>query len=123
MDRNRIAQLVAENPEILDQARERMQGVLTRSATDVEFRTALMADPRAALSKHFDQEIPESYNVVFIENTADATVVLPDFIDPSAELSEAELEAVAGGSEPLSLIAAGVIIGATVTALAFKIAS
>ena len=43
------------------------------------------------------KDIPESFNVVFIENQADATIVLPDYVDPQAELSEDALEAVAGG--------------------------
>ena len=42
-------------------------------------------------------EIPASFNLVFVENKADATIVLPDPITTSGDLSDQELETVAGG--------------------------
>jgi lactobin A/cerein 7B family class IIb bacteriocin len=51
---------------------------------------------------------------VFVENKADATVVLPAVIDPNAELSDAELEAVAGGILPLiAAVLTCMVMGAT----------
>jgi hypothetical protein len=97
VNHSEITQAVRENPEIADRAREQMQSVMGRSATDPEFRQLLLSDSRSALGKHFGREIPETFNIAFVENRADATLVLPDPINPDAELSESELEAVAGG--------------------------
>ena len=58
--------------------------------------------------------MPESVSLVFVENKADATLVLPDYVDPNAELSEEDLEAVAGGDFilGLSIVCAAAVIGA-----------
>ena len=95
---------VQEHPESVHRAQEQMQSMLARSATDFDFRQTLLTDPRAAIAEFTGKdisEVPESINLVFIENTADATIVLPDVIDNEAELSIEELEAVAGGGEIL----------------------
>ncbi|HYH82607.1 MAG TPA: hypothetical protein VEX86_22640 [Longimicrobium sp.] len=91
------------NPEVKQKADEAMQQLLTRSATDVDFRKLLLSDSRTALNQHFGREVPEAVNIVFVENKGSATVVLPDMIDPSAELSESELEAVNGGSPAVAV--------------------
>jgi hypothetical protein len=102
------------NPELAQKADEQWQSLLSRSATDRAFRDTLIADPRAAIAEFTGREAPESLNVAFVENQADATIVLPPFVDPANELSEAELEAVAGGSDPVStaIITALVLIDA-----------
>jgi lactobin A/cerein 7B family class IIb bacteriocin len=130
MDRVNVAELMRTNPELMDQGRQQLEGVLTRSATDLDFRAQLVAEPRAALSSFFGHEVADM-NIVFIENKVSATIVLPPFVDLSAELSESELEMVAGGSEPVTislgtaclLVAAGTAIGAGLTGLAYWIAS
>lgn len=94
IDAYRVAQ---EHPDAVRQGQEAMQALLARSATDETFRQKLLTDPHAAVSEFTGQDLPETFNVVFIENKADVTVVLPDAIDPEAELSDEELEAVAGG--------------------------
>ena len=96
------------DPVLAQKADQAMQKLLARSATDRDFRQLLLSDSRAALSQHFGREAPESMNIAFIENRADATVVLPDVIDTDAELSEGELEAVAGGS--LVALGVGIIV-------------
>lgn len=95
------------NPEAAKQAEAKFQALLSRSATDMRFRQQLLTDPRSAVAEFTGNAIPEDWNVVFVENKGSATVVLPDPIDPQAELSEAELEAVAGGGTVtiLSIIA------------------
>ena len=85
-------------------AQEKMAEVLTRSVSDIEFRQQLITNPRAALSRHFGKEIPESFQIRFVESNGTPTVVLPDVA--TGELSEADLEAVAGGVIP-ALIGAG----------------
>ena len=83
------------------------QEVLARSATDYDFRQTLIANPAAAIEAHALQnhgvtisELP--VNVRFVEPAGDVTYVLPKLTDAGdAELSEADLEAVAGGASPL----------------------
>lgn len=114
MNASAAAKYARENPAAAEEAQQRLAEVLSRSSTDAEFRQALLSDSRAALSSHFGREIPETVNIAFVENRADATIVLPDPIDTTAELSEADLEAVAGGALP---ILAWVAIGFVVTAV------
>lgn len=86
------------------QVEAQMQKLMSRSATDQAFRQKLLTTPREALSEFHGREIPANVDIRFIENTADATFVLPDAIDPAAELSEQEMETVAGGIWPLAVI-------------------
>lgn len=92
-----VIQAARPNPELVERAREQMDAVLARSATDAPFRQQLLTDSRSALSSHFGREIPTDVNIAFVENHADATLVLPNAVDPDAELSDAQLESVAGG--------------------------
>jgi len=81
---------VANDPEVVRQAQEQFQQMLERSATDMEFRQQLLTDPKAAIEAHYGKEIPDSLNLSFVENTADATIVLPDAVDPEADCGEDE---------------------------------
>jgi len=106
----------AEHPEAVQAAQQQMSAVLSRAATDAEFRSRLLSDPHPALAEAGVTGIPSSYRIAFIENKAAATIVLPDMIDPDAELSESELEAVAGGISPTLLVVGfctGVGLGVT----------
>ena len=103
-------QFAQSNPEAAQQAQETMRGVLVRSSTDLAFRERLLADPRTALAEHTGREIPAGTSIAFIENRADATIVLPAYVDGGAELSEEELEAVAGGTDVVFWVGAAVVI-------------
>jgi hypothetical protein len=75
--------------------------MLKRSATDAEFRARLVNDPAGAIEETIGvplSTLPRPINVKFIEKAAgvDAVLVLPDFVE-AGSLSDAELEAVAGG--------------------------
>ena len=75
-------------------ATEMKNAILSRAAEDGEFRARLIADPKAAISAEVGMAIPEGFAVVVHEDSATtAHLVLP----PSPQLTEAELEAVAGG--------------------------
>lgn len=107
----------AANPGAQQADQAVMQSLLARSATDAEFRAQLLSDPRAAVAEFTGRALPESFDAVFIENTADVTFVLPPAIDPQAELSESELEAVSGGT-----IIEAAIIGFTIGAITYLVA-
>ncbi len=105
-------------PEVA-QAAEVMRGLLSRSATDRGFRQKLLTEPRAAIAEYTGRDVPDSFDVVFVENTAAATIVLPDPVDPEAELSEAELETVAGGTETLEWLASATYCLLTICKILF----
>ena len=75
--------------------------VLRRSAIDAEYRERLLENPRAAFKEETGIELPLGYNVQFAEKPdgVDDLIVLPNFIPEAAELTEEELEAVAGGCD------------------------
>ncbi len=95
-----------QNPTYAQHVNERFQALLTRSATDMAFRNKLLTEPRAAIAEFSGKDVSalsDIPDIAFIENKANATVVLPDPIDHEAELSAEELEAVAGGTSPCVL--------------------
>ena len=95
------------NPRVAAFAEQTYQRLLERSSTDLDFRSKLLTDSRAALSEFIGKPLPESFNVAFVENKADYTIVLPESIDTAAELSEQELESVAGGLTPTIVASSG----------------
>lgn len=68
------------------------------AVTDEEFRKELLEDSCAAIEKVAGEKLPKGFQVKVIESDPAyaATFVLPPMI--SDELSEEELDAVAGGS-------------------------
>ena len=76
-------------------ATELKDRILSRAAEDDNFRAHLIADPRATIAAETGQTIPDGFDVVVHEDSATtAHLVLP----PSPQLTEVELEAVAGGA-------------------------
>ena len=116
MNVQEITRKYAADPAAIGRAQEHMGQLLARSATDREFRTKLLTDPRAAMSEFTGREVPDSFNVRFVENKADVTLVLPDPVDPAAEISEAELAVVAGGVTTSLVCSALAIVAATLWA-------
>ena len=69
--------------------------LISRVADDDAFRVRLLENPKEAIRQAAGIDIPEDFNVqVHEENSMTVHLVLP----PSDQLTEAELEAVAGGS-------------------------
>jgi len=72
-----------------------INNILAKCWADASFKQQLLADPTAAL-KAEGIEIPAGYTVRVLENTDKVlNYILPP--NPNAELSDAELESVAGG--------------------------
>ena len=76
--------------------------IIQRSLEDDAFRQRLIEDPKAAVEQELGARLPEEVRVVTVEESADTIyLVLPS--TPMAgsegvELSDQELESVAGGA-------------------------
>lgn len=80
-----------------EDVRKAMSLVAQRATVDHAFRNLCLANPSEALKIETGRCLPEGFVLRVIDNAgADLTVVLPDPAF-SGELSETELEAVAGG--------------------------
>jgi hypothetical protein len=78
-----------------------LNAILDRAARDLPFRQQLMTTPAPAIRDAFGVQIPADFRIKFVERGADvdSLVVLPDYRSGDEELSDAELEAVAGGTD------------------------
>jgi hypothetical protein len=75
--------------------------IVQRSIEDESFRQRLIEDPKAAVEQELGTRLPEEVRVVTVEESADTIyLVLPSSPMAGAEgveLSDQELESVAGG--------------------------
>lgn len=75
-----------------------MRAVVKRAATDAAFHALALRDAAAAVREATGLSLPDGFTVRFVDNQgANATFVLPDVAVASEELSDAQLEHVAGG--------------------------
>lgn len=75
---------------------EALRRIITRAQEDAGFRDQLKADPRAAVASLLGIEIPSAVSVTVVEDSpTHLHIVLPAEND---QLSDADLEAVAGGA-------------------------
>jgi hypothetical protein len=76
-----------------------MEGrIIQRSLDDESFRQRLLEDPRSAIEQELGTPLPEGVEVRAVEETAQAIyLVLPIRSAEVDELSDEELESVAGG--------------------------
>ncbi len=80
------------------EANEAVQKVLKKAGSDATFHALALSNPAAAVKEATGKDLPAGYTVRFVDNKgADLTLVLPDVAADSEELSDAELEQVAGG--------------------------
>jgi hypothetical protein len=74
--------------------------LIQRSLQDEAFRQRLLADPRAAIEQELGSRLPESVEVRVVEETADTIylwIPTASAVGQGGELSDQELDAVAGG--------------------------
>jgi hypothetical protein len=77
--------------------------LIQRSLQDEDYRRRLLADPKAALEEELGTPLPEAVRIVAVEETANTIYLVlpsaPPVDDEGGELSDVELEAVAGAGE------------------------
>ena len=73
-----------------------------RAATDSAFRQELLTDPRAAIERELGVSFPAGITIKAVEETPDTMyIVVPPMV--SGELSDADLDIVAGGDPSLPI--------------------
>jgi hypothetical protein len=80
--------------------------LIEKSLQDESLRQRLLADPREALEEELGTQLPDNVEVRVVEESADTIyLVLPNsspLVGEDEELSDQELEMVAGGSSSQS---------------------
>lgn len=78
---------------------ERDERVLTRALADSDFRRDLVENPHQSLSALYGVTIPEGADIQVFEESDEShyVVIPPDMSGVSEELTDEQLEAVAGG--------------------------
>jgi len=73
--------------------------VLKRAVADPNFRQLAVRDGKAAMAKVTDKTLASGFSIQFVDNygKSNKTVVIPDPVTHPEQLTEEELEAVAGG--------------------------
>jgi hypothetical protein len=82
---------------------EMERSIVQRSLEDDAFRQRLLADPKAAVEDELGTRLPEGVRVEAVEETADTIYLVLPSVSPAGdtgELSEQQLESVAGGWDP-----------------------
>jgi hypothetical protein len=88
---------------------------IRRGQTDAEFRALALKDPGMAIMKVAGRPIPEGVKVKFFDGTgAQISIVLPE-LTAGDELSDTQLEQVAGGGRCAASCAASCGVSSTVS--------
>jgi len=76
-----------------------MNDVLVKFSTEsARYRQALLDEPKRVVATQFGTEIPEHVDIKVLQETpTEYYFVLPHHVEAGAELSDADLEQVAGG--------------------------
>lgn len=73
--------------------------ILERAAKDAEFKQRVLGNPRAVIEEFAGEKLPAAVQVrVHEQDSSRLRLVLPPFQDAEGELSDLELESVAGGT-------------------------
>ncbi len=81
-----------------EEAKKALDTIRKKALTDESFFELCLKDPKKAVKEVAGKDLPDNFKLKFIENKTDEMiVVLPTPLKKNAELSEEELENVAGG--------------------------
>jgi hypothetical protein len=74
--------------------------IVAKAIKDLAFRRQLIANPRAAIEAELGAALPADLDITVIEMATPNTIsiVLPPALSEAGEMSDAELESVAGGA-------------------------
>ena len=81
--------------------------IIARAMKDADFRQELLGDPGVVVARELGITVPEGAEIQVLENTSTTlNIVLPPLPETyeMRDLSDAELEAVAGGAEKWEII-------------------
>ncbi|WP_341279234.1 hypothetical protein [Paenibacillus sp. FSL H8-0537] len=83
-----------------EQFNETVHAVIAKANSDAEFRALAISDIYAAIKAATGHEVPQQFKINIVDATGyHSTIVLPEVRRAADELTETELEAVAGGSK------------------------
>ncbi len=92
--------------------------IVDQAQKNPKYYEQLKADPRGLMEKQLGTAIPRNVNIKLLEEGSDTYyIVLPAFAKEGAELSDSDLEKVAGGKNDItaSCNAIGLLASGTVT--------
>jgi hypothetical protein len=85
--------------DLLEERSRIIDDIITRAWSDETFKSLLLADPAKALEKAYGLTLPPSVAIKVVEETEDTRyVVIPYRSQACADLSDADLAAIAGGA-------------------------
>ena len=90
-----------ENKNTMNQRQQLEQQLIERAMKDESFRKQLIENPGATIEAETDIKIPETMNIRVLEEDPKTFYLVLPFTHgntPEMELTEAELESVAGGT-------------------------
>ncbi len=93
--------MMDEDRRQADENRQRLETrVVGKALKDDSYRQDLLANPRAAVEQELGVQLPADLNIRVVEMETPNTlyIVLPPQQQASGELSDADLESVAGGA-------------------------
>ena len=73
--------------------------LIDRANSDAGFKQLLVTDPRAAVERELGVKVPAGANVKVLQETADTLYLVLPLDASNVELSDEQLESVAGGTE------------------------
>jgi hypothetical protein len=78
--------------------------IMKRARTDKAFRELALKDPNTAVKQATNLDVPPGFKIRFIESEgANMVITLPELVGAEGELSDAELEQVAGGGRGVAV--------------------